>query len=323
MVVSVRVRVRDIMEKIEIDNFINLPFGENVHQSAAISRNGDYADYEILSDNKELGYIDYLDLSEVATLLPEFFDVNCVAIAKEASLCSVALGSSLENALEKAMDCDPVSACNGTVGVTKEITIDVAKQLRAFKIKNVLTPRIEKEALAYLQKNNDINIIKINTPLQELLGFSAPDIKITPFGALVQEQNRSKLTKDTFKVVTKVKPTQQQAEDAVFAWKVSKHLRSKSAVIAKDLSTKAIIQGKTNGIATAELAADYACEASKDALLAVDGVIENKETINAAIQGRIGLIIEAGDGGMSDEIFKLADKYEISMIATKIRNNKY
>ena len=183
-----------------------------------------------------------------------------------------------------------------------------------------MAPKYTQDALTYLGKNNDINIIQINTPLQELLKFAAKDIKITPFGALVQEQNQSKLSKETFKVATKTKPTQEQAEDAIFAWKVSKHLKSKSAV---NLATKAIIQGKSNGVVTSELAMDYACEASKDAVLALDGTIENKETINAAIQGRIGLIIEAGDSKISEEIFKLADKYSIAMISTKIRNNKY
>ena len=57
--------------------------------------------------------------------------------------------------------------------------------------------------------------------------------------------------------------------------------------------------------------------------MAVDGVIENEETINAAIQGRIGLIIEAGDGANSNKIAKLADKYNISIITTGLRNNKY
>ena len=68
---------------------------------------------------------------------------------------------------------------------------------------------------------------------------------------------------------------------------------------------------------------DIACENSKDAVMAVDGVIENEETINAAIQGRIGLIIEAGDGANSNKIAKLADKYNISIITTGLRNNKY
>lgn len=68
---------------------------------------------------------------------------------------------------------------------------------------------------------------------------------------------------------------------------------------------------------------DYACESSKDAVLAVDCAIESIEAINAAIQGRIGLIIESGNSVKSKDICKLADKYELSMIATNIRNLKY
>ena len=59
-----------------------------------------------------------------------------------------------------------------------------------------------------------MNIIKIKSPLQEVLGFNTKDIKVTPLGYLIQEQNQSKLTKSSFKVAGKVKPTQQQAEDA-------------------------------------------------------------------------------------------------------------
>lgn len=311
------------MEKIEISEFTELPFGENIYQQASISKIEDGIDYEILSENKVLEYIDYINLTAVVKILAEFFDVNCTAIAKESSICAVALGSTLENSFEKALDCDPLSAYKGTLGFTKPVTLELVKELKAVKVRNILAPKYSDEALKYLQGATEINIIKINTPMQEILGFSAKDIKVTPFGILVQEQNHSKLTKDSFKVVTKTKPTQEQAEDAIFAWKVSKHLKSQSAVIAKGLSTKAIIQGKPNGAVTSELAMDYACENSKEAVLSLDGVIENKETINAAIQGRIGLIIDAGDSEYSKEIFKLADKYNISIISTKIRNNKY
>lgn len=311
------------METIEITNFRDLPAGENVFQQAVIAQPDGTIDYEILSNNKELEYLDFLNLSAAVRILCEFFDVNAAVITKESLICSVALGSCIETAYQKVIDCDPISVYGGTLGFSKEVTLEVAKQLRAMQVRNVLAPRFDKEALSYLQKNNNINIIKINSPLQELLGFDAKDIKVTPFGILVQDQNLSKLSKDSFKVVTKTKPSQQQAEDAIFAWKVSKYLNSKSAVVAKDLSTKAIVQGKSNGIVTSEIAMDYACESSKDAVLALDGVIENEETINAAIQGRIGLIIEAGNDVNSDKIIKLADKYNLALIHTNIRNNKY
>lgn len=311
------------METIEINKFTALQCGENSYQAASIAPVDEQIDYEILSENKNLEYIDFLNLSEAVKILAEFFDVHCAVITKEASICSAALGNSGETALAKAADSDPSAIVNGTIGFSKEVSADIAKQVKSMKVRNIIATNFDKEALAFLLKNNDINVIKINSPLQELLAFSATDIKVTPFGILVQEQNTSKLAKDNFKVATKTKPSQEQAEDAVFAWKISKYLKSKSAVIAKDLATKAIIQGKSNGIVTSELAMDYACENSKDAVLAVDGTIENEETVNAAIQGRIGLIIEAGTGRNSERIIKLADKYNLSVIHTSIQNNRY
>ncbi len=310
------------MEKIEISEFTPLLAGENAHQQAYISKVENGIDYEILSREKELSYLDFLNLTSAIKVSAEFFDVNSVVIVKEAKICAAALGANAEDALFKVVDCDPISVYESTVSFSKEVTIDAAKQISALKVKMVMAPGFSKEAFSYLL-DTDVIIIKINTPLHEMLAFEAKDIKVTPFGILVQEQNNSKLSKESFNVVTSTKPTQEQAEDGIFAWKVAKHLTSRSAVIAKNLSTKAIVQGKTNGVIATEEAMDYACEASKEAVLVIDGVIDNKETVNAAIQGRIGLIIESGDGKNSSNIVKFADKYEIAIIHTKIRNNKY
>ncbi len=310
------------MEKIEITDFTQLSSGENSHQQGYISKVENGVDYEILSREKELEYIDFLNLSAAIKVSAEFFDVNSVVIVKEAKICAAALGATCEDALYKVIDCDPISVLESTASFSKEVSIDAAKQINAMKIKNVMAPAFSKAAFSYLL-DTKINIIKINTKLHEVLGFEAKDIKVTPFGILVQEQNNSRLIKDSFSVVTKCKPTQEQVEDGIFAWKVAKHLTSQSAVIAKDLSTKAVIQCKSNGTIATEEAMDCACESSKDAVLVVDSVIENTQTINAAIQGRIGLIIESGDGKNSANVVKFADKYELAIIHTKIRNNKY
>ena len=311
------------MEIIEIKEYKSLPYGENVFQEAAISPLECGLEYEILSDNDALEYLDFLNFTRVVEVLGEFFDVNTVAIAKSNMLSSVALGSSVDNAFEKAIKCDPVNLCSSTVGFSKNVTLECAKQLCAMKIRNVISVGFENEALDYLVKNTDINIIRIKSPLQEMLGFSTSGVKVTPFGYLVQEQNKSKLTKSSFKVCGKTKPTQQMAEDAIFAWKVAKYTRTNSAVIAKDLAVCAISQGYINGADAVEDAMDFACENSKDAVLAIDGFVENEEIVNAAIQGRIGLIIEAGDGAESKKIAKITDKYNIVLIATGIRNYRY
>lgn len=311
------------METIEINNFNHLSNGENLGQIAALAQVENGIVYEILSENSDLEYIDFLNLTRAVEVLAEFFDVNTVSVSNNNLLCSVALGSSIEDAFQKAMESEPLALIGGTVGFSKEVTSDVVKLLKSMNVKNIIAPSYSKGALNSLLEFTQINVIQIKSPLQELLGFITKDIKVTPFGYLVQEQNFSKLTKQNFKVAGKVKPTQQQAEDAIFAWKVAKYAKSNSVVIAKDLSTKAIIQGAANNITCAEQAVDIACENSKDAVMAVDSLIENEEVINAAIQGRIGLIIEAGNGFNSKSIVKLADKYELSIIQTGVRNYRY
>lgn len=311
------------METIKIEDFTSLLYGENVHQQAGITQIEDGVEYEILSENKILGYVDYLNLTRVLEILGEFFDVNAVALSKDNMLCAVALGSSLENAYQKIVEDNPLSIFESTIGFSKEVSLEVAKQLKSMGVKNIIASKFSKEALSYLLEMTELNVVQIKSPLQEVLGFSAKDIITTPFGYLVQEQNHSKLTKSSFKVAGKTKPTQQMAEDAIFAWKVAKYTKSNSAVIAKDLSTRAIVQGGQCQTDSVELALDIACESAKEAVLAVDGVITSEETVNAVIQNRIGLIIEAGDASCSDKIAKLADKYNVVLIKTGIRNNRY
>lgn len=310
------------MNTIEISDFKDLECGANTHQSASIGKTHEVIDYEILSREKELSYLDYINLTTALRVCSEFFDVNCIVTVKENTICSVALSATTDDAYIKAIDCNPESIPGSTVASSKEVTLETAKQMSAMNVKNIISPSFSKDAFSYLL-DSDIKIICIKTPLHEIQGFSTPDIKMTPFGALVQEQNNIKLSKDSFSVVTQAKPSQQQAEDAIFAWKVSKHLKSKSALIVKDLATKAIIQNSISELNAIESVMDTACETSKDSVLAYDGAIECKESINTAIQGRIGVIIEAGDSKNSQEILKYADKYGISMIFTKIRNNKY
>lgn len=310
------------METIEISNIEPLSCGANPQQAAGISKISDGVEYEILSRNKELEFIDYINLSENVKILGEFFDVNCAVISKEGFICSVALGSTTDEAFSKVVDADPISVTGSSAGFSKEVSFETAKFLKSLNIRNVVASGFSKEAFSYLL-NTDINIILIKTHLHELQGFSTNDIKVTPFGILIQEQNTNKLSKENFKVVSVAKPTQLQVEDAVFAWKVSKHLKSSSVIIAKDLCSKSIIQGRSNMVTAVESAMDTACENSKDAVMALDCSIETSQVLNTAIQGRIGLIVETGDSSKSSELLKYADKYEISIIYTKMSNKRY
>ena len=65
---------------------------------------------------------------------------------------------------------------------------------------------------------------------------------------------------------------------------------------------------------------NYACDNSKDAILASDTVLASEDSIYSAVQGRIGLIIQPGGSVKDPKLVELCDKYELIMITTGIRN---
>lgn len=300
----------------------DLRYGENPHQKASLYKSQTMADYEILW-GKELSYNNTLDMTSAVNIVSEFFDVPSVAIVKHLSPCGVALGKDALDAYSKAIDCDPISAFGGIVAFSRTVTKEVAKLLNSVFLEVVISPGFEDEALDILKEKKNIRLIKLNTPLEDYKKITNEQVKITPFGTLIQEDDRKELDKDTFKVVTKAKPTAEQIEDAIFAWKVAKHAKSNAIVIAKDFKTLAIGQGQTNRVCAMEWALDYACDESKDAVVASDGFFPAIDNIQAAAQGRIALIIQPGGSIKDKEVIAEADKYKIAMITTGIRHFRH
>ncbi len=299
----------------------DLPYGENLHQKASLFKTENTIDYEVL-EGKELTFNNMLNASVALNIISEFFDVNCVAIIRHAKPCGVSLGRSLYEAYRNAFDCDPVSSFYGVVGFSKEVDLEVAKHLNSMSVEVVVAPSFAPEAVELFKDNTEIKLVKINTPLKQYHRQIGEEIFLTPFGALIQEQNSSELNKETFKVVTNEKPTAEQIEDAVFAWKIAKYGRTNCAVIARDFKTFAISQGQTNAVSAVEHALDYSCDNSKDAVLASDTVLTSEDTIYSAIQGRINLIIQPGGSIKDQKLIDVCNKYGISMITTGIRNYK-
>ncbi len=306
------------MKTINLEKISDLKYGENPHQKASLYKTENMTDYEVLND-KQLSFNNILNITVAVNIISEFYDVNCAAVVRYSKPCGVALGRSLYEAYTKAFDCDPISSFYGVVGFSKQVDAEVAKHLNSMSVEVVVAPDFDKEALEIF-KYDRIIPVKLNTPLKQYRQLAAEEVVMTPFGALIQDRNISELDKDIFKVVTKEKPTAEQIEDAIFSWKVAKYAKTNSAVIAKDFKTTAIMQGQTNTLSAIENALNYACDNSKDAVLASDSAISSEECIFAAAQGRISLIIQPGGLIKDEKIIDTCNKYGISMITTGIRN---
>ena len=280
------------------------------------------ADYKILNE-KELTHNDILNITTAANIISEFYDVNAVAIVKNNLPCGVALGRNIYDAYTKAFDCDPFATFDGTIAFSQNVNFEVAKHLNSMAVKVVVAPYYDEDALELLRTTPELKIVRITTAFKDFKNIMKEEMTVTPFGTLVQVANKSELDKDLFRVVTKTKPTAEQLEDAIFAWKVVKFARSNAVVVAKDFKTVAIAQGQASLVGASEFAMDIACENSKGAILAADECLPSAECINAAAQGRISLIIQPGGGLKNREVIEAADRYGIAMVVTGIRNLKF
>ena len=312
----------ELEEEFIYEQLWDLEYGENPQQEAGIYKSKDFADFEII-DDKILTYNEILTLNELSNITSEFYDVCAVAFVKHAAPCGVALAPTIEQAYNKAFDCDPMSSFFGSIGFTQKVNIEIAEHLSSMNVKVIVAPDYEPDALSVLKRNSNLKIVKLNTPLKKFKEFFQKDIHITPFGTLYQYSNKINLSQNSFNIVTKTKPTKEQIEDAVFAWKISKYSRSNSVIIAKDFKTTAIAQGFVSPIPAVEVALDIACDNSKDAIMVSDTYLPTIDCINAAAQGRISMIIQPGGAKNEDKIIELADKYNISMVLTGIKNYKH
>lgn len=301
----------------------HLRYGENPHQMASLYDFGQKKlDYEVLN-GKELSYNNIVDATAALNIVSEFFDVNAAVIVKHTNPCGVALGTTLEDAWDKALDCDPLSAFGGIVAFTKKVNLKLAEKLTSMFLEVVIAPSFDIDAIEKLKTKKNLRVIKLNTNLEDYRDFQEKEIKLTPFGALIQETDRKELDPETFKVVTKEKPTPEMIEDMVFAYKIAKHLKSNAIVIAKDLKTIGICGGQTSRVGAVEIALMRVVDSAKDAILASDGFFPATDNITVAAQHRIKGIIQPGGSIKDKDVIELADKLNISMVTTGIRHFKH
>ncbi|MCD8377152.1 MAG: hypothetical protein LUB59_00005 [Candidatus Gastranaerophilales bacterium] len=286
----------------------DLSAGATISQSAKLYRTQNIIDY---TASDELSYTDIVNLTLALNILSEFYDVCAAVLVKNNTLTGAALGSILREAFEKAVDCNPIDAVCGVAAFSKAPDIELVKLLTSQHL--AVAPEFDDEVIQYFE-DKKIRFIKINTPLSEYKNYLIEEIYSTPFGTIVQDKNKKELDKNFFKVVSVTKPTVEQIEDAIFAWKITKYLRTSAVITAKDFKVSGISQGlQTSAF---EYALNHACDNAKEAVLAAD-VPLTVHDLNAAVQNRISLIIQPG---VSKDVLKQADKFNMAMITTGISN---
>jgi phosphoribosylaminoimidazolecarboxamide formyltransferase/IMP cyclohydrolase len=131
--------------RMSFQKVMDLRYGENPHQEAAMYSDGSgsgVANGKQLQ-GKELSYNNIVDLQAAWDLAQEF-EEPVVAIIKHTNPCGTATGKTLLEAYKKALECDPVSAFGGVIGVNRVIDGPAAEQMAKLFLEVIAAPGFDK-----------------------------------------------------------------------------------------------------------------------------------------------------------------------------------
>ncbi len=132
-------------------------YGENPHQRAALYRTDEKRPGVAsarLVQGKDLSYNNYGDTDAAFELVAEF-GPPAVAIIKHANPCGAAVATSLREAWEKALACDPISAFGGIVAVNRPLDAATAEAIAQIFVEVVIAPEADPAACAILARRSD------------------------------------------------------------------------------------------------------------------------------------------------------------------------
>ena len=297
-----------------------LRYGENPHQSATWYQTGrqatGWASAEKLQ-GKELSYNNLVDLEAARRLITEFDSTEpAAAILKHTNPCGVALGDTLAQAYEKAWQADSVSAFGGIVALNQTIDGETAQALTQTFLECIVAPSCSEEAQAILGKKSNLRLLI----LPDLTTGPAQTVKAIAGGFLTQASDDRVENPNDWQVVTEKQPTPEQLAELLFAWKVSKHVKSNAIVVTKNLRTLGVGAGQMNRVGSVEIAIKQAGEESQGAFLASDGFFPFDDSVKTAAAAGITAIIQPGGSLRDKDSIAAANELGLVMVFTGIRH---
>jgi phosphoribosylaminoimidazolecarboxamide formyltransferase/IMP cyclohydrolase len=308
------------------EKVVDLPYGENPHQRAAYySQVG--ARMNVLSQvkqhhGKQISYNNILDLDSARTMVRDFEVPACV-IVKHSNPCGVALGVTAQQAYAQAFACDPLSAYGGIIALNRRVDRATAELLHQQFIEVLIAPGYDDDALEVLTQKQNIRILEDQE--RRLPALGEPEIRQVTGGLLVQDRDNSRDEREDMEVVTQRRPTEQEWADLLFAWRVSRHVKSNAIVLANDLATIGVGAGQMSRVDSVRLAVEKTRDAAllKGASLASDAFFPFADGPELAIEAGVTAVIQPGGSVRDDDVVTAADEAGVAMVFTKRRHFRH
>jgi phosphoribosylaminoimidazolecarboxamide formyltransferase/IMP cyclohydrolase len=297
---------------------LDLRYGENPHQKAAMYSDGSgvgVANARQLQ-GKELSYNNIVDLQAAWDLAQEFDEPVC-AIIKHTNPCGTATGKTLAQAYKRALECDPVSAFGGVIGVNRPVDGEAAEEMHKLFLEVIAAPAFDEAAKTKFASKKNLRLVEVVPATQKWV------LKNVSGGMLLQDTDIRPLQESDLKVVTRRAPTPEEMRALLFAWKVSKHVKSNAIVYAREGQTVGVGAGQMSRVDSAKIGAMKAQLPLKGTVAASDAFFPFPDGVEEIAKAGATAIIQPGGSQRDAEVIAAADRLGLAMLFTGVRHFRH
>ncbi len=304
--------------RLSFNKVMDLRYGENPHQKAAMysdgTRGGAANARQI--QGKELSYNNIVDMQAAWELAQEFQEPVC-AIIKHTNPSGVGTGKSLAQAYKKALECDPVSAFGGVIGVNRPIDGQAAEEMSKLFLEVIAAPAFDEHARAKLAGKKNLRLVEIEAVPSRWV------LKNISGGLLVQDADLLSAQEKDLKVVSKRPPTDEEIRALLFAWKVCKHVKSNAIVYAREGQTVGVGAGQMSRVDSCKIGALRAVLPLQGTVAASDAFFPFPDGVQEIGKAGATAIIQPGGSLRDQEVIDAADALGLAMVFTGVRHFRH
>jgi len=296
----------------------SLRYGENPHQRAALYSDGSGLGIAGATQlqGKELSFNNLVDLDACWELAQEF-DEPAVIIVKHTNPCGAATAHSVLEAYKKALECDPVSAFGGVIGINRPVDAEAAAEIAKLFVEAIAAPSFTPEARDRFAAKRNLRLVEVRPAPPR------PAVKNVSGGLLLQDADTGRVTEDELKVVTWRPPSAEELRGLIFGWRVCKHVKSNAIVYARDGQTVGIGAGQMSRVDAARFGAQKAVLSLKGTVAASDAFFPFPDGLEAVAAAGATAVIQPGGSVKDEDVIAAADRLGIAMVFTGIRHFRH
>jgi phosphoribosylaminoimidazolecarboxamide formyltransferase/IMP cyclohydrolase len=298
-----------------------LRYGENPHQAAALyvsPESSGLAQAEQLH-GKEMSYNNYVDADAAWRAAHDHGDRPTVAVIKHANPCGIAVGADVAEAHRKAHATDPVSAYGGVIATNREVSVEMAQQVKDIFTEVVLAPSFAEGALEILTSKKNLRVLRLPGEVRR----TGAEMRPITGGLLLQQRDAVDAAGDdpsSWKLVAGEPVPDEVLADLAFAWRACRAVKSNAILLASDGAAVGVGMGQVNRVDSCKLAVTRAGDRARGAVAASDAFFPFPDGLEVLLEAGVRAVVHPGGSIRDEQVTAAAAAAGVALYLTGTRH---